>query len=106
MESVALAWVAIGVALLSPFGSLVLYNVKSNRKKGRDDVRLDKIEKDVNDHMRDDEPHKLCAKHTVMLENMQTTLCSMDRKLDTLDQRIYDKIQNGKVKIVEIVPKV
>jgi len=94
MEHV-LAWVAIAVALLSPFGSLVVYNFKSNRKKGRDEVRLDTLEKAVADHDKDDEPHKLCVKHTVMLENMQSMLGSMDKKLDSLDQRVYEKIRNG-----------
>lgn len=90
-----LAWIAIVVALLSPFGSLVLYNVKSNRKKGRDEARLDKLEETVANHEKDEFPHKDCAIHATKLDYLCTTVGEIKESIGTLDQRIYDKFQNG-----------
>lgn len=90
-----IAWAAIIVSLLSPIGGLFVYKVKSARAQERDKVRIEKVEEDMEGHLKDVKPHAMCGEHSVMLANIVKTLDGMDKKMDTLDQRIYDKIKNG-----------
>lgn len=90
-----IAWVAVGISLLSPVGALLVYKLQSVKAQERDKVRVEKVEEAMDKHDKDEFPHKNCAVHATKLDYLCDTVKDIKSSLDTLDQRIYDKFQNG-----------
>lgn len=88
-------WVALGTNLSIVIGGFIFGFIKLNNHQSRESGRTDKLEKDFEEHAKDELPHRNCAVHATKLDYLCTTVGEIKESIGTLDQRVYDKIRNG-----------
>jgi hypothetical protein len=89
------SWLAVGIQFLILLGGVVWFQARQSKAGEYTFDDLKDIDKVLSDHLKDREPHRECAAHSICIENVAKALDRIEKNLGDLDKRVYDRIVRG-----------